>query len=59
MTAQLLTARQVAELLGVHGNTVKRLVQRRQLEAYRIVERGDLRFFRRDVDAYLAARIAR
>jgi excisionase family DNA binding protein len=39
----LLTARQVAERLSVHPNTVKRLIRSGALEAYRLGRRGDVR----------------
>ena len=54
MDGPMLNAKEVAALLGVHLNTVKRLVQRGDLRAYRIATRGDMRFTREDVDAYLA-----
>ena len=50
----LLTARQVARLLNVHVNTVRRWNDRGILKAYRIGPRGDRRFSREDVDMFLA-----
>ena len=50
----LLTARQVAQLLNVHVNTVRRWSDRGILKAYRIGPRGDRRFSRVDIDMFLA-----
>jgi excisionase family DNA binding protein len=50
----LLTARQVARLLNVHVNTVRRWNDRGILKAYRIGPRGDRRFNKADVDMFLA-----
>ena len=50
----LLTARQVARLLNVHVNTVRRWNDRGILKAYRIGPRGDRRFNRDDVEVFLA-----
>jgi excisionase family DNA binding protein len=50
----LLTARQVARLLNVHVNTVRRWNDRGILKAYRIGPRGDRRFNKTDVDMFLA-----
>lgn len=47
----MLTARQVARLLNVHINTVRRWSNRGMLTAYRIGARGDRRFKREDIDA--------
>jgi len=43
-TGVLLTAQQVARLLNVHVNTVKRLADRGELEFFRVCKRGDRRF---------------
>ena len=51
----LLTATQVAELLGVHVNTVKKLPAG-ELPYYRIGSRGDRRYEQEDVRAYKASR---
>jgi len=51
----LLTARQVARLLNVHVNTVRRWNDRGILKAYRIGPRGDRRFNKADIDMFLAA----
>ena len=50
----LLTARQVARLLNVHVNTVRRWNDRGILKAYRIGPRGDRRFNKTDIDMFLA-----
>jgi excisionase family DNA binding protein len=50
----LLTARQVAKLLNVHVNTVRRWNDRGILKAYRIGPRGDRRFSKEDIDIFLA-----
>ncbi|MGB8706443.1 MAG: helix-turn-helix domain-containing protein [Dehalococcoidia bacterium] len=50
----LLTARQVARLLNVHVNTVRRWNDRGILKAYRIGPRGDRRFNKVDIDMFLA-----
>jgi len=50
----LLTARQVARLLNVHVNTVRRWNDRGILKAYRIGPRGDRRFNKQDIDTFLS-----
>lgn len=55
MTEPLLTAREVARYLAVHTNTVKRLAKRGELKSYRVSTRGDFRFRREDIEAYLEA----
>jgi len=49
----LLTARQVAKLLNVHVNTVRRWNDRGILKAYRIGPRGDRRFNKTDIEIFL------
>lgn len=49
----LLTASEVAELLHLHVNTVKRLGDRGELRFYRVSRRGDRRFRLDDVVAFL------
>lgn len=51
----MLKARQAAEILGVHINTVRRWSNMGILPAYRISSRGDRRFWPEDVDAFLKA----
>lgn len=50
----MLTVRQLARLLNVHINTVRRWNDRGILKAYRIGPRGDRRFSRQDIDIFLA-----
>ena len=50
----LLTVREVARLLHVHTNTVRRWSDRGLLRAYRISRRGDRRYKREDVARFLA-----
>ena len=49
----MLTTRDVAHLLGVHNNTVRRWSNKGILRAYRISSRGDRRFRREDLDSFL------
>jgi len=46
----------VARLLGMHPNTVRRWSDRGILKQYRLGSRGDRRFKREDVDAFLRER---
>jgi excisionase family DNA binding protein len=50
----MLTVREVAEMLHIHANTVRRWSDRGALRAYRIARRGDRRFRREDVARFLA-----
>jgi len=52
-TNTMLTTREVAQLLNVHINTVRRWSNRRILMVYRIGSRGDRRFKRRDIEKFL------
>ena len=47
--ANLLTVGQVARLLYMHPNTIRRWSNKGILESYRISERGDRRFKKEDV----------
>ena len=49
----MLTTNDVARLLNVHINTVRRWSNEGILKAYRIGSRGDRRFERRDIDSFL------
>jgi len=49
----MLRVGQVAQLLGMHPNTVRRWNNKGILKAYRISPRGDRRFRRRDIDGFL------
>lgn len=55
-TEPMLKAREVAERLGVHVNTVKRMGDRSEIPFYRIGPRGDRRFRPVDIEAYLEQR---
>jgi len=50
----MLTVREVARLLNVHSNTVRRWSERGMIRAYRISRRGDRRFRREDIARFLA-----
>ncbi len=52
----MLTIRDVARFLNVHINTVRRWSNQRVLQSYRIGSRGDRRFRREDIDAFLKER---
>jgi len=49
----MLTTSDVARLLGLHGNTVRRWSRRGILKAYRLGVRGDRRFRREEVERFL------
>ncbi len=49
----MLTASEVAHLLNVHINTVRRWSNEGIIKAYRIGPRGDRRFRREDVTGFL------
>ena len=49
----MLTSRQLARLLNVHINTVRRWDEQGVLKAYRVGRRGDRRFSREDIDVFL------
>ena len=53
----MVTAVEVADMLHVHVNTVKR-IPAADLPYYRIGNRGDRRYLIRDVQSYLALRKA-
>jgi excisionase family DNA binding protein len=50
---KLLTATEVAEMLHLHVNTVKRLGDRGEIPFYRVCKRGDRRFRHDDVLDFL------
>ena len=52
--SNMLTASELASLLNVHINTVRRWSNNGLLQVYRIGPRGDRRFLRDDVDTFLA-----
>lgn len=49
----MMTVREVAELLHIHTNTVRRWSDRGIIKAYRITSRGDRRFRREDISHFL------
>lgn len=49
----MLTASEVADMLHLHVNTVKRLGDRGELPFYRVSKRGDRRFRSADVMRFL------
>jgi excisionase family DNA binding protein len=50
----MLTVREVARLLHVHPNTLRRWTSDGRIKAYRINARGDRRFEREEVARFLA-----
>jgi len=50
----MLTVREVARLLHIHANTVRRWSDRGILRVYRITRRGDRRFRQEDIEHFLA-----
>jgi excisionase family DNA binding protein len=51
---KMLTPREVAELLHVHTNTLRRWSDKGIVVAYRISPRGDRRYRLHDIDRFLA-----
>ena len=52
-STNLLTVGQVARLLHIHPNTVRRWSNNGTLESYRICSRGDRRFRKEDINQLL------
>jgi excisionase family DNA binding protein len=52
--ASLLTTSDVARLLNIHINTVRRWSNEGKLKAFRIGSRGDRRFQQEDIAVFLA-----
>ena len=50
----MLTVREVARLLHIHSNTLRRWADQGIIRAYRITRRGDRRFRREDIARFLA-----
>ena len=49
----MLTVREVANILGIHVNTVRRWSDEGKLKAFRITKRGDRRFKREEIKRFL------
>jgi len=49
----MLTIREVARLLHIHSNTVRRWADRGIIRVYRVTRRGDRRFRQRDIAHFL------
>ena len=52
-TNTMLTTKEVAQLLNLHTNTIRRWSNQGILKSYRIGHRGDRRFRKEDVDSFL------
>lgn len=52
--SDMLPVRQVAQLLHVHPNTLRRWCNNGRIKAYRITPRGDRRFKREEIARFLA-----
>ena len=50
----MLTVREVAELLHIHTNTLRRWSDKGRIVAYRINPRGDRRYRLQDIEGFLA-----
>jgi excisionase family DNA binding protein len=53
-TWTMLTVKEVAEILHIHNNTVRRWADQGLIKSYRIASRGDRRFKREDIAIFLA-----
>ncbi len=49
----MLTIREVSELLHIHPNTLRRWCDSGRIRSYRITSRGDRRFRREDITRFL------
>jgi excisionase family DNA binding protein len=54
LMSDMLTVREVARLLHVHPNTLRRWSNNGRIRAYRITPRGDRRFKREEIVQFLA-----
>jgi len=52
-TKTMLRVGEAASLLGIHTNTLRRWSDKGVIRAYHISQRGDRRFRREDIDAFL------
>jgi len=52
--SDMLTVREVARLLHIHPNTLRRWSNEGKIRAYRITSRGDRRFKREEIAQFLA-----
>ena len=52
--SDMLTVREVARLLHIHPNTLRRWSNRGRIRAYRITPRGDRRYKREEIAHFLA-----
>ncbi len=52
--SDMLTVREVAQLLHIHPNTLRRWTNNGRIKAYRITPRGDRRFKREEIAHFLA-----
>jgi excisionase family DNA binding protein len=50
----MLTLKEVAQILHVHPNTLRRWVKDGRIQAYRIAPRGDRRFKQEEIARFLA-----
>ena len=50
----MLTVKEVAQLLHIHPNTLRRWSNKGRIRAYRITPRGDRRFRREEIVRFLA-----
>ena len=50
----MMTMREVCQMLHVHPNTLRRWCDQNKIRSYRITARGDRRFLRQDVARFVA-----
>jgi excisionase family DNA binding protein len=53
-TEKMLTVGEVAELIHIHPNTLRRWCEQGKIASYRITSRGDRRFKKSDIDLFLS-----